>query len=146
MIIHIAYVGVCSVIQWCLSLCYPMDYSLPGTSVHGIFQARILDWVAISFSRGSSWPRDWTCNSCITLLLFFMNPCIVLESLFATVQLSINYSWHRNWNLFFIPEFSISDTIPDGMKDIKMNVREFLLSRNGQLTTEVNTFIQITIK
>ena len=35
-------------------------YSLPGSSVHGIFQARILEWVNISFSRGSSWPRDWT--------------------------------------------------------------------------------------
>ena len=37
-----------------LSLCEPMDYSLPGSSVHGVFQARILEWVAISFSRGSS--------------------------------------------------------------------------------------------
>ena len=37
-----------------------MDCSLPGFSVHGIFQARILEWVAISFSRGSSQPRDWT--------------------------------------------------------------------------------------
>ena len=38
-------------------LCGPMDCSLPGSSIHGIFQARILDWVAISFSRGSSQPR-----------------------------------------------------------------------------------------
>ena len=38
----------------------PMDCSLPGSSVHGIFQARILEWAAISFSRGSSWPRDRT--------------------------------------------------------------------------------------
>ena len=37
-----------------------MDYSLPGSSVHGIFQARVLEWVAISFSRGSSQPRDRT--------------------------------------------------------------------------------------
>ena len=37
-----------------------MDCSLPGFSVHGIFQARVLEWVAISFSRRSSWPRDWT--------------------------------------------------------------------------------------
>ena len=42
------------VAQWCLTLCYPMDCSLPGFSVHGIFQARVLEWVAISFSRGSS--------------------------------------------------------------------------------------------
>ena len=38
----------------------PMDYNLPGSSVHGIFQARVLEWVAISFSRGSSQPRDGT--------------------------------------------------------------------------------------
>ena len=42
-----------------------MDCSLPGSSVHGIFQARVLEWVAISFSRGSSWPRDQTQVSCI---------------------------------------------------------------------------------
>ena len=48
---------VCSVV---LILCYPMDYSPPGFSVHGILQGRILEWVAISFSRGSSQPRDRT--------------------------------------------------------------------------------------
>ena len=46
--------------QSCLTFCDPMDCSQPGSSVHGIFQARILEWVAISFSRGSSQPRDWT--------------------------------------------------------------------------------------
>ena len=40
--------------------CDPMDCTLPGSSVHGISQARILEWVAIPFSRGSSWPKDWT--------------------------------------------------------------------------------------
>ena len=44
----------------CLTLCDPMDCSLPGSSVHGIFQARILEWIAICFSRGSSQPRDQT--------------------------------------------------------------------------------------
>ena len=48
------------VAQSCLTLCNPMDCSPPGSSVHGIFQAWILEWVAISFSRGSSWPRDQT--------------------------------------------------------------------------------------
>ena len=42
------------VTQSCLILCDPMDYSLPGSFVHWIFQARVLEWVAISFSRGSS--------------------------------------------------------------------------------------------
>ena len=48
------------VTQSCLTLCDPVDWSLPGSSIHGIFQARVLEWVAISFSRGSSWPRDRT--------------------------------------------------------------------------------------
>ena len=45
-----------------------MDYSPPGSSVHGVFQARILEWVAISFCTGSSWPRDWTQVSCVFCL------------------------------------------------------------------------------
>ena len=50
----------CSVAKSCLTLCDPMDSSPLGSSVHGISQTRILEWVAISFSRGSSWLRDWT--------------------------------------------------------------------------------------
>ena len=46
--------------QSCLTLCNPMDCSPPGSSVHGIFQARVLEWIAISFSRGPSWFRNWT--------------------------------------------------------------------------------------
>ena len=46
-------------------LCDPMDCNPPGSSIHGILQARILEWVAIPFSRGSSWPRDQTRVSCI---------------------------------------------------------------------------------
>ena len=52
------------VTQWCLTLCDSMDCSPPGSSIHWILQARILEWVAISFSRGSSRPRDQTCISC----------------------------------------------------------------------------------
>ena len=46
------------VTQSCSTLCDPVDCGPPGSSVHGILQARILEWVAISFSRGSSQPRD----------------------------------------------------------------------------------------
>ena len=53
------------VAQSCPTLCNRKDCSLWGSSVHGIFQARVLEWVAISFSRGSSWPRDGTRVSCI---------------------------------------------------------------------------------
>ena len=57
------YVCVCVcvlVAQLCLTLCDPMDCSQPGSSVHGIFQGRILGWEAIPFYRGSSQPRDRT--------------------------------------------------------------------------------------
>ena len=46
-----------AVAQSCLTLCDPMDCTLKGSSVHGIFQAIVLEWIAISFSRGSSQPR-----------------------------------------------------------------------------------------
>ena len=54
------------VAQSCLTLCDLMDYSLQGSSVHEILQARTLEWVAIPFSRASSWPRDRTQVSHIT--------------------------------------------------------------------------------
>ena len=49
------------VTQLCPILCNPMDYTQLDSSVPGILQVRILEWVAIPFSRGSSWPRDGTC-------------------------------------------------------------------------------------
>ena len=60
----------CSVMP---TLCNPMDCTPPGSSVHGIFQARILERAATSSSRGSSWPRDWTwvsCGSCTAVGFF----------------------------------------------------------------------------
>ena len=57
--------GPCCCAQFCPALCDPMDCSPPGSSVQGILQARILGQVAISFSRGSSPPREQTLISCI---------------------------------------------------------------------------------
>ena len=62
--IHI-YESESEVAQSCPTLCNPMDCSLPGSSVHGIFQAIVLEWIAISFSRGSAQPRNQTWVSCI---------------------------------------------------------------------------------
>ena len=59
------------VAQSCPTLCDPMDFSLPGTSIHGIFKARVPEWVAISFSRGSSLPRDQTRVFCIVGRCFY---------------------------------------------------------------------------
>ena len=55
----------------CPTLCNPMDGSLPASSVHEILQARIMEWVTISFSRGSSWPQDQTQISCIVDGFFY---------------------------------------------------------------------------
>ena len=73
---HFEYTQLCML---CPALCDPMDCRLPGFSVHGILQARILGWVAILFSRGTSQPRDWTLVSCITGRFFtiFIDYCSI---------------------------------------------------------------------
>ena len=60
------------VTECCLTLCDPVDCSPPGSAVHGILQARILQWVAIPSSRGSSPPRDQTWVSCIAGRFYFL--------------------------------------------------------------------------
>ena len=87
------------VLKSCPILCDPMDYSLPGFSVHGIFQARILEWVAISFSRGSYRPRDQTLVSCITEEFF---------TICATT-----YSSSNNVLIILIQLWSVSYSIPN---------------------------------
>ena len=62
------------VAQFCLLFCDPMDCSLPDSSVHGVLQARILEWIAIPFSRESSWPRDqtWVSNT-VGIILYHLS-------------------------------------------------------------------------
>ena len=55
-------------LQSCLTLCDPMDCSQPDSCVHGILWVRILEWIAISYSRGSSQPKDWTHVSCVSCI------------------------------------------------------------------------------
>ena len=106
------------VTQSCPTLCDPMGYGLPGSSVHGIFQARILEWVAISFSRGSSWPRDRTQVSCIAGRCFtlwatreVLQPTIplLLKGLFMWQVLSCVISIQAfihplklHWNIYWV--------------------------------------------
>ena len=73
------------VAQSCLTLCDPMDCSQPGSSVHGIFQARVLEWVAISFSRVSFWLRDRTWVSRI------VDRRIIIWATREALQLLINW-------------------------------------------------------
>ena len=61
----LSWINICLVPQLCPAFCNPRADSPPGFSVHGILQARILEWVAIPFSRGSSWPKNWSEVSCI---------------------------------------------------------------------------------
>ena len=77
-------VHACAVTQSCPTLCNPMDCRPQGSSIHGIFLARTLEWVAISSSRGSSWLRDRTrvsCVSCIAGRLFTTEPPKIMYNL-----------------------------------------------------------------
>ena len=79
------------VAQSCPTLCDPMDCSLPGSSLHGILQARVLIWVSISFSRESSQPKDQTWVSCIP------GKCFNLWATRVAYSFSRESSPPRNW-------------------------------------------------
>ena len=61
--------SVCVLTQSCPTLCDPIDCNPPGSSVNGISQARMLEWVTVSYSKGSSWPRDQTRVSCVSCIV-----------------------------------------------------------------------------
>ena len=87
---------VCSVAWLCLPLCDPKDCSPPGSSIHGIFQTRILDWVAISSSRGSSWPsgRPEGSNPSLPRLLTRQESSLPLsQDLGSLLELKCNFSF-----------------------------------------------------
>ena len=81
---------VCAVAQLCPTLCNSMDCSLPGSSVHGIFQERILKWVASSYSRGSSRPRDGSCISWVPALEGGFFTTVSLEGPFSSISQSFS--------------------------------------------------------
>ena len=76
----------CVCAQLCLPPCDPMDCSPPDSSVHGIVQARILKWDAVSSSKRSSWPRDKTYISCIH--------CIGRQILYHWATWEARWQWH----------------------------------------------------
>ena len=87
----VLYVSCCLVAKLCPTLCDPMDCSPPGSSVQGISQARILEWVVISFSRRPSWPKDQTPISCTGRgILYHWAPREALGS--------VSY-WEKHWSL-----------------------------------------------
>ena len=96
----------CLVAQSGLTLCDPMDCSVPGSSDNGVLQARILEWVAIPFSRGSSQPRDETWVSCIAgrfftvwatrealFFFFFLSTFVCFICLFWKWYVKISQLW-----------------------------------------------------
>ena len=97
------------VTQLCPTLCDPLDCSLPGSSIHGIFQARVLEWGAISFSRGSSQPRDWTQDSHIagrhftiwvTRQVICLETSVKIDHKIVTVFISVR--WDYGCFFFFL--------------------------------------------
>ena len=92
---------VCLVIQLCPVLCDPMDCSPPGSSVYGIFQARILEWVSIHFSRGSSNSRTGLCGF---FLMFYKNYTRVWASQVALVVKNLPASAGDTRDVSLIPE------------------------------------------
>ena len=91
--------------------CNPMDCSPPDSSVHRILQARILEWFAMPSSRGSSWPRDWTCISCNASGFFIhwttknFQEYISYEreiSGFGIISLTLRPPWKRVETSFYI--------------------------------------------
>ena len=94
------------VAQSCLTLCDPMDCSPPSYSVHGILQARILQWLAISCFRGFSWSRGWTQVSCTAGRFFTIWAIGVAQCIYNTHSLYIICIWYayciHNHHLPFI--------------------------------------------
>ena len=99
------------VAQSCPILCDPMDCNLPDSSVHGILQARILEWVAISYSRESSWPRNRTHISCIVGRLFII--------------------WATNWLLVKDKPWSLNNVLVSSEKVSSFKSEFTFLGRGG---------------
>ena len=111
------YKCVCAkLLQSCPTLCNTMDCSPPGSSVHWILQARILEWFAMPFSRGTSWPRDGTCISFVSCVcsqvffFFFFLPLVLPGKLHLTYRRNLMIRWGQPACLNF-PTSLILDSV-----------------------------------
>ena len=104
-----------------------MDCSLPASSVHGILQARLLEWVAIAFSRGSSWPRDRTHVFCIGRRVLYTEPPEKSAQCVIVCKDAKSISWRLSW---FLKGSGSSHSFPQrmlklllkGLNDMKFRV------------------------
>ena len=119
--------------------CNPMDCSLPGSSVHGIFQARILEWVAISFSRRTSPPRDWTWVS-----------CIVRRILYHWATREVRVSWLGFRSILHVTKAKVLDCfvlftviIPEVFFNSSYFLHQILINQNSLVAGKKRMFIHI---
>ena len=93
-------------LQSCLTLCDPMKCGWPGSSLHGIVQARTLEWIAVTISRGSSWPESQnniSYFSCIgSQVLYTTSSDMVISYYIMKILKTYNECFCLNWFLFFI--------------------------------------------
>ena len=94
---YISLLFCCLVAKLCPTLYDSMDCSPPDSSVCGIFQERILEWVAVSFSRGSSWSKDQTHISCICRQILFFSPFIFISSRLIILQYCRGFCHTLTW-------------------------------------------------
>ena len=113
------------------TLCSPMDYSPPGSSVHRVLKARILEWVSMTFSRGSSSPRDWTWVSCTAGSFFTMwatKEASGLVLVYAQVQWSPLGIWMKEMKVHSLPwAFGFPQVIEWWSTMSQMRVRQELV-------------------
>ena len=129
----------CKSLQSCLTLYDPMDCSLPGSSVHGILQSRILEWVAISFSRGSSQPRDWTSISYVSCIGRGVLYCYHhLGNPWRILSMVLTSMWNESTCMVVWMSFSIA-LLWDWNEDQSFSVPWPLLSFQTLLTYECST-------
>ena len=119
--------------------CNPMDCSLPGSSVHGILQARILEWIAISFSRGYFWPGNQTPVSCIAGRFFTdwamrEAPSIMVFSNESVLRIR----WPKYWSSASILPMNTQDWSPLGWSGWIS-----LLSKDSQESSPIPQFKSI---
>ena len=104
----------CLVAQSCPTLCDPLDYSPPGSSVHRILPARILEWIAFPFSRRSSWPTDWTLV-CSYLYRILQGSLMIFKLYSIPIVIFLLFSCY-----FLIIPYFVSPFACDKLNDLSM--------------------------
>ena len=125
--------GQRAMLSTCVSACacsvassslHPIDCSPPGSSVLGILQVEILEWVAISFSKGSLWPSDRTHVSCISMNFDHCATCIMGNARQDEAQAGIKIARRNISNLRYADDTTLMPEMEEELKSLLMKVRE----------------------